>query len=154
MSERRREVRSQSHCLLLRTTVQTDWQTDWNLTSDPQRVSPTHNILLPNTTTTQQQALFNTSEGRGQREGLFEWKCQGYKKMWGMSWSLRFRGVLVSPQMKKCSFKPSVWAAHATEMCWSVQQFICFPTVRKKNVFQASRSWETDDDSLMINSLH
>lgn len=71
-----------------------------------------------------------------------------------MSWSLRFRGVLVSPQMKKCSFKPSVWAAHATEMCWSVQQFICFPTVRKKNVFQASRSWETDDDSLMINSLH
>ena len=58
----------------------TDWLTDRNLTSDPQRVSPTHNILLPNTTTTQQQALFNTSEGRGQREGLFERKCQGYKK--------------------------------------------------------------------------
>ena len=66
MTERQREVRSESSqccCLLLELR-----QTERNLTAGVRRVSPTHSIPLPNTTT-QQQALFNTSErGRERRD--------------------------------------------------------------------------------------
>lgn len=71
-SERQREVRSEESTMLRfvgEETTLADRRTEIWL---QERVSPTHNIPHPNTTT-QQPALFNTSEREregGQREGL------------------------------------------------------------------------------------
>ena len=123
MSERQREVRSQSRCLLLR-DYDPDWLTDW-LTdgqksdfrssasqSHTQHSPPKHN----NNTTTSSIQHFRgeRTEGRTVWEEMSGVSKKKKKKNWRET---SLRGILVSPKMKKCRFKPSVWAAHATEMC-------------------------------------